>query len=276
MRLVVSMILLFIVAQVLGVYTGIAVLLDMNQNQYVQDLIVTTNANEPFNAVIFIGYIVAGAIAMIVMIRFLKKFDFIFTLLEFMLVSTSSSIVFYAFLRLALGIEIATPAGILMGLGFAFLKMARPRFKNLAAILATAGVGVIFGISLGPAPLIIFLIFLSIYDFLSVFKTKHMVEMADFVMKKDLAFTVTAYEPDEKEKKRIDLGTGDMIAPIMLEVSALSMSPIASLFVFIGAVISFSIFIFLVWNKKMILPALPPIVFGMITFLFIGLLLGFY
>ena len=125
----------------------------------------------------------------------------------------------------------------------------------------------------------LFLILLSIYDFLSVFATKHMVEMAEFIVKKDMAFTVTARAPPEKpggKEQRIDLGTGDMIAPIMLEVSALSISPVASACVFIGAVVSMGIFLTFVFRKKMVLPALPPIVLGMIVGLLAGYLLGLY
>ena len=278
MRLILTMIAFFTLAQLLGMFTGITILLDMNSNPYVQDLIVTTDAEEPVNALYFMAYILVGAAFMILMIRLVKKYEAFFVLMEFMLVSTASSIVFYAFIRLLLGMEISTFAAVAMGLAFALLKTIRPSFKNAAAIFATAGAGVIFGISLGLLPLIIFLVFLSIYDFLAVFKTKHMVEMANFVVKRELAFTVTARVPTAKpgEKKRIDLGTGDMIAPIMLEVSAMTFNPVATLFVFAGAVVSFSIFLALVWKKKMVLPALPPIVLGMVVFLLAGFVIGAY
>jgi presenilin-like A22 family membrane protease len=178
-----------------------------------------------------------------------------------------------------LGYDVSTMVAIVMGLAFSGLKQLRPGFKNAAAIMATAGVGVIFGVSLGILPLIIFLVFLSVYDYLSVFMTKHMVELANFVVKKDLAFTVTARAPPPRKgmkEQRIDLGTGDMIAPVMLEVSALSISPVATAFVFVGAVVSLGLFLTLVWKSKMVLPALPPIVFGMIISLLLGFLIGLY
>jgi len=278
MRLLLSILSLFIIAQLLGIFTGLTVISDLNRNPYVEELVITQDADEPTNALFFIGYILFGAVLMIVLIRFFKKLGILFTLMEFMLIATSSSIVFYAFLRIVLGYEISTLIAILMGLAFSAVKWLRPQLKNSAAVLATAGVGVIFGISLGVLPLIIFLVFLSIYDYLSVFMTKHMVELANFVVKKDLAFTITARAPAKKGKKekRIDLGTGDIIAPIMLEVSALSFNPIATVFVFFGAIISLGVFLILVWRSKMVLPALPPIVSGMIISLLIGFLLGFY
>ncbi len=279
MRLLLGILGFFIVAQLLGIFTGITILADISTNPYVEELVITSDADEPMNALFFIVYILLGAVIMIMLIRLLGMYPIIFLLMEFALISTSSSIVFYAILRVALGYETSTLIAILMGLLFAGLKMVRPRLKNIAAVLATAGVGVIFGISLGMLPLIIFLVFLSFYDYLSVFLTRHMVELANFVVKRNLAFTVTAKAPPLKKgekERRIDLGTGDLIAPIMLEVSALSFNPLATVFVFVGAVVSLALFIILMWKKKMILPALPPIVFGMVASLLIGFLLGVY
>ncbi|MDD5171795.1 MAG: presenilin family intramembrane aspartyl protease [Candidatus ainarchaeum sp.] len=279
MRLLTTMLLIFIIAQVLGIFTGIAVLMDIAANPFVSSLVVTTDASDPVNALFFMGYILLGAVIMMLMIRCFGLSQLLFRAMEFFLIATSSSIVFYAFLRLVAGFEVSTLAGIVMGLVFSGSRMFIPGLKNAAAVFATAGVGVIFGVSLGLIPMLIFLIFLSIYDFLAVFTTKHMVELAEFVVKKDLAFTVTAKAPPPKpggKEQRIDLGTGDMIAPIMLEVAALQLSPIATLFVFAGAVVSLGLFLTLVWKKKMVLPALPPIVLGMLVSLSLGFLLGLY
>jgi len=279
MNLIAKMLLIFAIAQLLGVFVGSVILQDMDKNPMVSGLVMTTDANEPLNAVFFIGYILAGALVMILLIRLLKAYELIFRALEFVLISTSSSIVFYAFLRFFMGYEASTIAAIIAALCFSAARSFLPPVKNLAAVLATAGVGTIFGISMGMLPLLLFLIMLSVYDFLSVFATKHMVEMADFIVRNDLAFTVTARAPPARpggKESRIDLGTGDMIAPIMLEVSAFAFNPLASAFIFVGAVVSMALFLTLVWKKRMVLPALPPIVLGMITGLLLGFLLGLY
>ena len=281
MRLILTLLGFFIIAQLLGIYTGVMILLDITKNPYVSSLVVTGDVDNPLNAVFFILYILFGAVVMMLLIRFFKLHTIMFKLMEFMLISSSSSIVFYAFLRLVVGYEDSTLLGIVLGLVFSGLKLFFPTLKNTAAIFATAGAGVIFGVSLGLFPVILFLIFLAVYDYLSVFTTKHMVELANFVVQKDLVFTVTAKappppgKPKEKEK-RVDLGTGDLIAPIMMEISALTYNPVATIFVFVGAVVSMTLFLFLVWKKKMVLPALPPIVLGMIVGLLVGFLLGFY
>lgn len=280
MRLLATLLLFFAIAQLLGVYAGIVVLMDLAKNPYVSSLVVTSDADEPVNAVLFMVYILVTAGLMIVMIRYFGVHPFLFRIMEFTLVASASSIVFYAFLRIVLGLEESTLAAIAMAVAFSAAKAFMPPLKNPAAILATAGVGVIFGISLSPIPLIIFLIMLSAYDFLAVFATKHMVEMANFIVKKDLAFTITAKAPPRKpgeKEQRIDLGTGDMIAPIMLEVSVLAQfGPVATIFVFVGSIVSLALFLTLVWKKKMVLPALPPIVLGMVVSLTLGFLIGAY
>ncbi len=277
MRLVLSLLAFFLLAQLIGIFTGVIILNDYSDNPYVSSMIVTTDSQNPFNALFFIGYILISALLIILIIRKLKLNVLFFRLVEFMLISTASSLVFYAVLRLALGYEISTLAGIIMGLGFAGAKVFLPQLKNAAAILATAGVGVVFGISLGVIPILLFLTLLSIYDFLSVFITKHMVEIADFVIKKELAFTVTAQRIlPGKKVKRIDLGTGDLIAPVMLEVSILPYSPVAALFVMLGSFVAMALFLTMVWKKKLVLPALPPIVLGMVAGLIVGFVLGFY
>ncbi len=279
MRLIFVLLSLFILAQLIGIYTGTVILRDVSSNPFVTSMVVTTNAQDPLNSLYFLVYVLVGAAVMILLIRRFGVIPWIFRIMEFWLIATSSSIVFYAFLRLVAGYDASTLAAIILGLSFSLAKQVRPALKNAAAILAVSGVGVIFGISLGLFPLILFLILLSVYDFLSVFMTRHMVEMADFVIKKDIAFTVTARAPPPApggKEQRVDLGTGDMIAPVMMEVSALTYSPVATVFVFVGAVVALGIFMQLVWRKKMVLPALPPIVLGMITALLIGFLLHFY
>ena len=273
MRLVFTLLLFFLLAQVVGIFTGYAILRDMNSNPFVSSMVVTTDTQSPMTALLFIAYTLVGAALIIFVIRVLKISLVLFRGMEFIIISTSSSLVFYAVFRILLGYEASTIAAIVSGIAFAAAKAFLPNLKNPAAIMATAGVGVVFGISMGIVPVLIFLMLLSVYDFISVFLTKHMVEMANYIISKDLAFTVTARAPatETGPVKRIDLGTGDLIAPVMMEVSVLSFSPLAALFVMLGSVVAMALFLTLVWRKKLVLPALPPIVLGMLS----GLLLWY-
>lgn len=283
MKLLFQILLFFTLAQLIGLFTADIIIKDINVNPYVQGFIVTEDSEDVFNAVYFFVYVLIGAIVIMAIIKFYKG-EMLFRLLEVLMISTASSIVFYAVLR-ALGndYESATLFAVALGLAFAIAKFFLPKLKNAAAILATGGVGVIFGISLGILPIIIMLLLLSIYDFIAVFKTKHMVKMAEVLIKNDLAFTVSASVKEGKprftekgERNRIDLGTGDIVAPVMFDVSALSLSPIASLFIFIGSIVSIVLLMYFAMRKKVILPALPPITLGMLVFFILGRLLGFY
>lgn len=275
MRLVISLLVFFLLAQLVGIFTAGTIINDIDKNPFVGKAMVASDSNNPLNALFFIGYILVSAAVIIFIIRKLRMNFVIFRIIEFLLISSSSSLVFYAVFRLFLGYEASTFIGIVAGLSLALAKIFLPRLKNLSAILATAGVGVVFGVSLGVVPIIIFLVLLSIYDFLSVFITRHMIEIADFVIKKDLAFTVTAKKEVPGEAvKRIDLGTGDLIAPVMLEVALLPFSFNAALFVMLGSFIAMALFLTLVWKKRLVLPALPPIVLGMVFGLLFGFLIG--
>ncbi len=277
MNLIVHLLSLFIIAQLLGIFTGVMIFNDMIKNPYVSAFVITKDSQDLMNAVYFFLYVILGAVFFIFIIKFYFA-DLIFKFIELFLISVSSSIVFYSFLRLSYSYESSMIIGILLGVLIAVAKFFLPSIKNFTTILAAAGIGAIFGLSLGVIPVILFLFLLSIYDYIAVFKTGHMIEMAKFMMKKELSFTITVCEiiPKTKKEARINLGSGDVLAPIMLEVSALQISYIASIFVFLGAVISLMLFLFLIFKKNMILPALPPITFGMILFLISGKIAGLY
>jgi len=277
MRLILNIVLFFVIAQILGMYSGFIILSDMPSNPYVQQFVIVEDGEDVNNAVFFFVYILLGAGILLLLMKFYKG-DLIYRLIEFMIVSTGSSIVFYSILRLGLGYGESMGIGILLGLVFGVLKFFKQSLKNAAAITATAGIGVVFGISLGILSVLILLVLLSIYDYIAVFRTKHMVKMADFITKRELAFTITSKRmvPEIKKERRIDLGSGDLIGPLMLEVALIPYSIVASFFVFLGGTIALGVLLALMWRQKIVLPALPPIVFGSILFLAIGFLLGIY
>lgn len=104
-------------------------------------------------------------------------------------------------------------------------------------ILVAAGAASIFGISLGILPAIILLAVLAVYDAIAVYRTKHMVDLADSVMdlrlpillvvpkKKGYSFMQQARLKDQlesgEEREAMFMGLGDIIIPSVLIVSAL-------------------------------------------------------
>ncbi|MCK5398229.1 MAG: hypothetical protein KAJ33_08275 [Thermoplasmata archaeon] len=105
-------------------------------------------------------------------------------------------------------------------------------------ILVGAGIIAILGISLGILPIFILMIALAIYDAISVYKTKHMIDLADAVIDKRLPVVLVvpkkkdySFQKQKSLKKDIDanvkreamfMGLGDIVFPGTLVISAMT------------------------------------------------------
>jgi presenilin-like A22 family membrane protease len=101
-------------------------------------------------------------------------------------------------------------------------------------ILIGAGVASIFGVSLDILPVVILLLLLAVYDAISVYKTKHMITLAEGVidLKTPILFVIPKRRDysfmkegigklqDGGERAAFIIGMGDMIMPSILVVSA--------------------------------------------------------
>jgi len=291
--------LFFAFTQLLGIFAGIVLINGAAANPELRELSVAPkelipDANSPLNAVVFLVYILAGAVMIILVARFYHGMMF-YRLLEFVVVSTASSIVFIAIAYALLGIGLvdAITIGMALGLLLGAAKFLKPEVKNAAAIISSSGVGAIFGFSMGFLPTVLFTILLSIYDYIAVFKTKHMITMARELSTRQLSFAITAKEVPERKKgektevyvdramkegERLDLGTGDLSVPAMISVSAYTLGPnglIYSLAVALGSTLSLYLLLRFVSKERVFLPALPPICFGGMFALLLVKLAGF-
>lgn len=106
-----------------------------------------------------------------------------------------------------------------------------------AGVIMSVGLTAILGISFGPIPALLLLTALAVYDAIAVYKTKHMIDLADTVMSESLPIMFVipkhaGYSFIKKEKtlkeqiasgERRDalfMGLGDVIIPGALVVSA--------------------------------------------------------
>lgn len=158
---------------------------------------------------------------------------------------------------------------------------------NFCMILGLAGVGVIFGLSLAPEIIVFLLVIFSIYDFIAVYKTKHMqkiaVEMTKYnailalIIPKEINDLKCSLNKKEARKKLFILGGGDVVFPLLLSVSLVKASLFSSLLVAVFSLFGlfFSFWIFRKKGFREAMPALPPIaLFSIIGYLF-TLFLGF-
>ena len=105
-------------------------------------------------------------------------------------------------------------------------------------IVVGAGIIAILGISLGILPIFILMIALAIYDAISVYKTKHMIDLADTVIEKRLPVVLVvpkkkdySFKKQKSIKKSIKadakreamfMGLGDIVFPGTLVISAMT------------------------------------------------------
>jgi len=98
---------------------------------------------------------------------------------------------------------------------------------DATGLVIGGGAAAMFGISLGIRPVILLMILLAIYDAISVYKTKHMVSMAESIV--DMRLPILFVLPRKRNfsiVKNSDMGEaffmglGDAIIPSMLVVSA--------------------------------------------------------
>ena len=166
------------------------------------------------------------------------------------------------------------PALILMAaIVFWWLKRPTVLNQNLCLILGMAGIGSILGLSLDPLMVALLLVFFSIYDFIAVYKTKHMVRMAKEMLESRaiLALIVPpnisgfreSLEKIEPGGKFLILGGGDVVFPLLFCASLVSEGILSSLIVAIFSLIGlFAGFYFFTSQKvRQPIPALPPIAF---------------
>jgi presenilin-like A22 family membrane protease len=282
----------FLITQFLAILTGAKLFFELPKNEQISYFSVAIfEPNDIANSIFMFFSIIVGAVLLILISKFFKG-NLIFNVLEFTVIASASFFVFFALLLyLNLSFEFSMLFGLFLGAFFAILKYYFKSLKNTAAVLSSAGVGAIFGFSVGFIPLLIFILLLSLYDYLAVFKTKHMIYMAKQLSSRNLSFSLSAAKipvkkPKEKEKEYVErikkegealeLGTGDITVPAMLSVSAYALNqngPIYSLAISLGSSVAIFLLMFIVSKRKIFLPALPPVCLGgLIGMLFVRLL----
>ncbi len=140
---------------------------------------------------------------------------------------------------------------------------------DIVGIVVAGGVTALLGISIGLLPIILLLVVLAIYDAISVYKTKHMVSLADKVMEFKLPILLVVPKKrgysflrqkglkkqleDGEEREAMFIGLGDIIIPGALVISAFHFLPateswfgitgnmLVAIFTLVGILVGFSV-----------------------------------
>jgi len=229
------------------------------------------NPNDPTNLLVFFAIMLAVTVTILLIAKFWKK-QFIQVIILGSIAYTSF-FVFYPLLSfivpetLSLSIAIIAAATLIVAL----IKHPEWYIINLCGIIVGVGAIGIFGISLSIFLVIVLLIGLSIYDAISVYKTKHMIDLADAVM--DLKLPVMLVVPktrkysllketkglkekleDKEEREAFFMGLGDIVMPGILVVSSFTNIAdngfLIALSVMIGTLLGFAVLMSVVIKGK--------------------------
>ncbi len=178
------------------------------------------NPDDPLNPIIFFFIIIAFTALILALFKFGGQ-----KLVYFVMLAAVAITIYYVLvviLPYAFIPEIGT-------LALAILLYKYPEWYVLDAtgLIIGGGAAAIFGISLGILPVLLLMIILAVYDAISVYKTKHMVSLAEsvielrlpilFVLPRNWSFSLM--RGDEMEDG-FYMGLGDAIIPSVLVVSS--------------------------------------------------------
>ncbi|MCJ7570507.1 MAG: presenilin family intramembrane aspartyl protease [Candidatus Thermoplasmatota archaeon] len=192
--------------------------------------------NDPVNILMIIVIMLVVTVTILLIAKYWK--DKIIQIIILFAVGYTS---FYAFFLPVLNIlfpayqDIVLISSLILAvlLVIALYKYPEWYVIDISGIIIGVGAIIIFGISLGILLVLILLIALAVYDAISVYKTKHMIDLADTVM--DLKLPVLLVIPKKrgysllKETKRLKeklkegeereaffMGLGDIVIPGIL------------------------------------------------------------
>ncbi|MBU4332212.1 hypothetical protein KKD19_00315 [Patescibacteria group bacterium] len=257
-------VILFLLVQIFGLFCGLTFSkMPASRQALVQQSV------EPITWWYFIIYFLVASLALYLAVKFIKgkkPFKFFYVFLLFFGSFFVFNIWFDEFIS-------AIFSFLILLLRYAFPRVLT---HNLGLSLAVVGASVALGLSVKPSHVIIILIFLSIYDMIAVWKTKHMVAMFKGLVQRGVYFAIiipkrmrglaTRMSQTQASPDHIFLGTGDIAFPIIFAVSALRQSLVASILIIVGALLglAFIHFVFLTRPERKPVPALPPISVGCI------------
>lgn len=169
-----------------------------------------------------------------VLLALKKNMKWVISLFIYLAIITTLYYVFFALFTLFPALSgFEAVASFVLSAGITVLLYKYPEWYivDIAGICIAAGVSALIGISLSVIPVIILLLLLAIYDAISVYKTKHMITMAEgimdlklpilFVIPKNLNYSFLQEDFKSGEKREaFFMGLGDAVMPTLLVVSA--------------------------------------------------------
>jgi presenilin-like A22 family membrane protease len=199
------------------------------------------NPNDPLIPVIYIALVIGFTFAVLYIIK--KHKEKLVRMIFLGAVAYTIFFVLFIMLASVLAGVIAVVASIGMTSIITYYLVKKPEWYVIDAsgVLMAIGVTAIFGVSLNILPVMILLIVLAAYDAISVYRTKHMIALADGVTKMRLPILLVipkkrgySFIQQKSLKQQLDegdereamfMGLGDLIIPGVLVISAFNFLP---------------------------------------------------
>ncbi len=193
--------------------------------------------NNPVNPLIYVVILILMTGLILLLIRL--GLQVIIKIIFMIAVATTSVFVFLPLVYQVLpDANLASLISLLLGIGLVAALLLKPEWYvvNLVGFVVGCGAAIVLGISFGILPVLILLVILAIYDAISVYKTKHMLALADgvvplrlpvlFVVPKEKDFSMDSLQREERitekpaeERGAMLMGVGDAVIPAILTVS---------------------------------------------------------
>lgn len=200
--------------------------MEMNEMQAFED------PTDVSNSIYYIGLILCFTLVVLLAIK--KDMTWLITLFIYIAVLSTLYYVFYAlFTLLPMSPGAVTLVSGLLSVGMTVILYKYPEWYiiDIIGVCIAAGVSALIGISLSIIPVIVLLLLLAVYDAISVYKTKHMVAMAEGIMdlKLPILFVIPKHRNysfrkesfgEGEEREAFFMGLGDAVMPTLLVVSA--------------------------------------------------------
>jgi presenilin-like A22 family membrane protease len=247
--------------------------------------------DDPLNPIIYMGLILGFTFIILLIAKY--RLDWLIQGIILLAVGATMVYVFWPLLGYIIpdpNVNLAIAGGLALGLTVLLYKWPEWFVVDSVGVFVSAGATAIFGVSFGFFPALILLVLLAVYDYIAVYKTKHMLALADSVV--GLRLPIMLVVPKHKEYSFLDerkqslrdeiktgkpreamfMGLGDIVIPSVLVVIAYTRlgNPEAAIGALLGTFVGFSTLMYFVLRGR---PhaGLPLLNGGSIT----GFMLGF-
>ncbi|RXA18986.1 hypothetical protein EQO05_10005 [Methanosarcina sp. MSH10X1] len=215
---------LILVVQILALFLSAP--MEVNEMQAFED------PTQVSNSIYYIIMILVFTLFVLIALK--RNMKWVISLFIYLAIISTLYYVFFALFTLIpslSGFEVIASAVLSTGITVLLYKYPEWYIVDIVGVCIAAGVSALIGISLSIIPIIVLLLLLAIYDAISVYKTKHMVTMAEgimdlklpilFVIPKNSGYSFLKENFKSGEKREaFFMGLGDAVMPTLLVVSA--------------------------------------------------------